>query len=142
MADLIDPTEFCIKDQKFILSCFPAVEGRKILVLYPLSGLPQIGDYAINEETMLKLMSYVAVEKGGVQIRLSTPDLVNNHCRDAETLMSVEMAMMEKNYSFFRDGRISDFFGNLTQMLLRKASEMLTHLSAPSSPTEKPLSTN
>jgi hypothetical protein len=104
--------------------------------------MPKIGEYAEGEKIMLKLMSYVAVESGGVQTRLSTKDLINNHLPGFEELMKVEYAMMEKNCSFFRDGRSLDFFENLVQMALRKASEILTHLSAPSSPTAAPPSTN
>lgn len=147
MADLIKPEEFVITDThgrelKFILSNFPAVEGREIIAKYPTSGLPKIGDYKVSEEIMVKLMGYVAVDRGGVMIRLSTKDLINNHCTDWETLAKVEMAMMEKNCSFFRDGRSFDFFENLAQICLTKVSEILTRSSAQSSPTDAQHSTN
>lgn len=142
MADLLNPEDFTVtidgKEYKYILSDFPAVEGREIIVKYPMSGLPKIGDYAVNEETMLKLMNYVAVNIGGQIIRLSTRDMINNHCPNPEALITVEAAMMVKNCSFFRDGRSHDLFDNLIQICLTKVSEILTPLSAPSSPMEKP----
>lgn len=147
MSDLIKPKEFVIKDaegteRKFILSNFPAVEGREIISKYPTAGLPKIGDYAISEDVMLKLMSYVAVEINGTHQRLMTRDMINNHCSDWETLAKVEMAMMEKNCSFFRDGRHWDFLENTFQVLLTKASEMLTRSSDLSSQPAKQPSTN
>jgi len=139
---LIKPEPFILQDEngkdiKFILSNFPAVEGVEIVSTFPMSALPKIGDLAMFQGVMLKIMGYVAVESNGVQIRLSTKDLVNNHCQDWETYIKVIWKMMEKNCSFFRDGRGCDFFESLTQMILRKISETLIRLSEQSSPTEK-----
>lgn len=150
MSDLIKPELFELDDPhgkpgdklKFILSNFPAVQGREIIAKYPTSGLPKIGDYAVSEDVMVKLMSFVAVKRGDVEIRLDTRDLINNHCRDWETLAKVEMKMMEKNCSFFRDGRSLDFFENLAQICLTRVSEILTRSSAPLSPTNSQPSTN
>jgi len=148
MTELIKPKEFLVEDGegkqlRYILSNFPAVEGREIVSKYPLSNLPKIGDYKESEETMFKLMKYVAVEpKPGVIIPLATRDLVNNHCPDWEVLGKIEMAMMEKNCSFFRNGKSYAFFENLAQIFLTRISEMLIPLSVPSSPTEKQPSTN
>ena len=144
MADLIKPKDFIVEDSEgqkltFILSNFPAVEGREIIAKYPTSNLPKVGDYAVSEETMFKLMGYVAVRKGDVLIRLTTRDLVNNHCPDTEVLMKIEAAMMEKNYSFFRDGRSFDFLERLVQAILLKISEISIRSSEPSSPMVKPL---
>ena len=144
MSDLIKPVPLTIKcedgkERKYILSNFPAVEGREIVSKYIAANMPKVGDYAESEKIMLKLMNYVAVENGNVQTRLSTKDLINNHCPGFEELMKVEYAMMEKNCSFFRDGRSLDFFENLTQMVARKVSEMLMLSSVQSSPmTEQP----
>lgn len=145
MADLIKPEEFYLDDPheegkklKFVVSNFPAVEGREIVTKYPMSSLPKLGDYATSEETMVKLMSYVAVPMpNGDLLRLSTRELINNHCRDWETLAKIEWKMMEKNCSFFQKGRSWDFLENFTQILLKKASEMLMRSSELSSPTEK-----
>lgn len=143
MADLIDTEERTIDGKVYILSNFPAVQGREIVALYPLSGLPKIGDYAVNEKTMFKLMNFVAVKDvNGSPLRLSTEALVNNHVPNFETLLKIEMAMMEKNCSFFRNGKSWDFLENLGQLFLSKLQEMLTHSSLQSSPPEKQPSTN
>ena len=62
----IKPKEIVIKDldgdeRKFIISRFPAVEGREIIAGYPITAIPKFGDYASNETVMLKLMTYASV---------------------------------------------------------------------------------
>lgn len=145
---LLKPEEFDLLDDEghartYILSNFDAVTGRQIITQYPLTGLPKIGDYVENEKLMFKLMSFVAVvTKDGRKLRLSTPELVMNHIPNAEMLMKLEMKMMEKNCSFFRDGRSLDLLDTIAQILSRKLLEILTPLSASSSPQEKPPLTN
>ena len=130
------------KDRKYIISNFPAVEGIEIVTSYPLSMMPKIGDIPTCHAVMQKIMCYVAVDLGNVEIRLTTKDLINNHCPDWETYAKVVWAMMQKNCSFFRDGRSSDFLENLAQVITEKVLEISTRLSAPSSPMEKQPSTN
>ncbi len=68
---MIEPKTIAIvdgngKEKDFIISKFPAIQGREIIAKYPTSSLPKIGDYAVSEETMLKLMAFVAVDINGV----------------------------------------------------------------------------
>lgn len=131
------------KERKYILSNFDAVEGRRIVSQYPMTGLPQVGNYDENEKLMIRLMHYVAVvTSDGRKLRLSTMELINNHVPNFEILAKIEMRMMEKNCSFFRDGRSLDFLDNLAQIFSRKLLEILTLSSAQSSQQEKPPSTN
>lgn len=53
---------------------------------------------------MLKLMAYVAIETPNGPVMLVTPELVNNHVPDFETLLKIEWAMMEYNCSFSGTG--------------------------------------
>ena len=51
--DMLQPKEFKTTDQSgtertYILSKFPAVQGREIISKYPLSAMPKLGDYAVN----------------------------------------------------------------------------------------------
>lgn len=129
--------------QSYILSNFDAVTGRRIITQYPMTGLPKIGEYAENEKLMFLLMSFVAVvTKDGRKLRLSTPELVANHVPDAEMLMKIEMKMMEKNCSFFRDGRSLDLLDSIAQIFSRKILELLTPSSEQSSPQDAQRSTN
>lgn len=147
MADLIDPSELVLEDDKgtphtYVLSKFPAVQGREIIAKYPTSALPKIGDYAVSEEVMLKLMSFVAAVSNGTQVRLTTQALVDNHVPSWEMLAKIEMAMMEKNCSFFRKGTLYASLADVAQKSLQKISEMLTQLSAQSSAQGRPPTTN
>ena len=140
---LIEPKEVSIPDQKgvektFVISKFPAVQGREIIAKYPLSAMPKLGDYAVNEETMLKLMAFVAVPREGKEpLCLTTRGLVDNHCGDWEQLARVELAMMEYNVSFFGNGKGSTFLEAITQKAQAFLSKTLMDLSAQSSPKGK-----
>lgn len=132
---MIEPQEIQVVTQKgdektFIISKFPAIQGREIICKYPLSGMPKLGDYQVNEETMLKLMSFVAVplENGDI-LKLNTKALVDNHMPDWETLAKIEMKMLEYNCSFFQNGIISAFLGRITERIPDIAQKILTLLS-------------
>jgi hypothetical protein len=139
---VIDPQEFPLNGKTFYLSKFPAVAGREIVAKYPVSNMPKLGDYAVSEETMLKLMAYVGVDAGGQTLMLTTRALVDNHCGGWEDLAKLEWAMMEYNCSFFGNGRASSFFEDIAQKAQALISQMLTASSARSSPPGSPPSTN
>lgn len=140
---MIESKEIEIDGKAYIISKFPAVAGREILAKYPLSGIPKLGDYAVNEETMLKLMGYVAVIlPDGTPLKLSNRILVDNHVQSWEILAKIEMAMLEYNCSFFQNGRISRFFDDIAQKLPSWITKMLMDLSGRLSQTGKPPSTN
>jgi hypothetical protein len=113
--DLIKPKDLDIRlpdggVQTFVISRLPATVGREIISKYPISNMPLMGDYKVSEETMLKLMSFVAVRReDGQEQRLVTRALVDAHIESWETLARLEIAMMEYNVSFFQAGKISNF---------------------------------
>lgn len=133
---MIEPKEIPVETQKgeervYILSKFPAVQGREIIAKYPLSAVPKLGDYGVNEETMLKLMAFVAVPREeGPPLMLSTRSLVDNHVPDWETLARLEFAMLEYNVSFFANGKGSTFLEAIGKKAQAYLSRMLTDLSA------------
>lgn len=133
----IDPIEKQFGDKTYTLSKFPAVAGREIIALYPISGMPKFGEYKVNEETMLKLMCYVFVKVGDQLIPLNNRTLVDNHVPDWETLAQIEWSMLEYNCSFFRNGRISTFLNDIVQKLPASISKIVTALSEQSSVKEK-----
>lgn len=143
---MIEPKEMEVNGKTFILSKFPAVAGREIITKYPVSNMPKLGDYQQSEETMLKLMCYVAVkldETGTLPpIRLSTAALVDNHAGDWETLAKLEYAMLEYNCSFFGNGRSLDLFEAIARKLMPLISQTLTGLSDRLSQADKPPSMN
>lgn len=113
--------------KKYIISKFPAIAGREIIAKYPLSSMPKLGDYEVNQETMLKLMGYVAIPvEGADALRLTTAELVDNHVPDWETLAKLEMQMMEYNCSFFKGGVIQGFIALFLDKLAPLLSQILT----------------
>lgn len=136
---MIEPKEITVKtqagvDKVFTISKFPAIAGREIIAKYPLSGMPKLGDYQVNEETMLKLMCYVSTKTpDGGQIALTTKELINNHIPEWETLARIEIEMMGYNCSFFQQGKISSFLdtikANAEQSILSTLTDLLGRLS-------------
>lgn len=115
------------EEKTYMISKFPAIAGREIVCKYPVSGMPKLGDYAVNEETMLKLMAYVcAVTQDGGHQPLSTKALVDNHVPDWETLSKIEIEMMGYNCSFFQNGKISGFLDAIKTTAQQLISSTLT----------------
>jgi hypothetical protein len=144
---MIKPEDFPIETEDgtkvYILSKFDAITCREILAKYPLSAMPKLGDYAVNEATMLKLMGFVGVPiEGKEPLMLKTKTLINNHVPDGETLVKIEIAMLRYNCAFFRDGRLSTFFGMIAQQAQALLSKTLMESSGLSSGQAKPPSTN
>lgn len=138
---MLQPKEIRVTTQAgdervYILSKFPALAGREIVAKYPLSAMPKLGDYGVNEETMLKLMAFVGVPVEGkdAALKLSTRALVDNHVPDWETLIRVEAAMLEYNVSFFGNGKASSFLEVIAAKAQQLLSRTLTDLSAQLSP--------
>lgn len=143
---LLNPVEFKLanpdgSERTYILSDFSATEGRRIECQYPTSIL-KIDNYDLNEELMLRLMKHVAIVINGRQQRLSTQALIDNHVANAENLLKIEKAMMEKNFSFFRDGRIFSLFDSLVQLFTKSLLQTLTKSLGLSYPSDTPPSTN
>lgn len=137
-APMLEPKAVAVKTQAgvekpFIISKFDCITGREIVASYPLSALPKVGDYKVNEQVMLKLMAFVAVDMGGGSfVRLSTPELVRNHVPDWETLARLEMLTLEYNVSFFGRAEISTFLSDLIPKAQAWITKILTDSSAQS----------
>lgn len=133
---MLEPKEVVITgpdgvDRTFIFSKFTAIAGREIIAKYPISIMPKIGDYKVSEETMLKLMAFVAMPmpNGAPPLKLTTKALVDGHTHDWETLGKIEIGMMEYNCSFFGNGEASNFF----ESFAAKAIALITKMSMGSS---------
>lgn len=116
-------------DVTYVISKLPATVAREVITQYPLSAIPKLGDYSRNEELMLKMMRYAGVaNKGpnGDDLVFRTRELIDNHVPDFETLARLEMAMLEKNCSFFARGKASNFLGSLVEKVQALITSTLT----------------
>jgi hypothetical protein len=147
MAALIDPKEITItsrlgKEKTYIISEIPAYDSREIAAKYLVSALPKIGDYPASEAMSQKMMKFVeVVTDGGQNLRLTTKELVQNHC-DFKQLSTLEKEMVMHNYGFFLQGTVSTFFGDIIQKGRALISKTSTDFSGLSSPKEPQASTN
>lgn len=129
VENFIQPKEIQIEDKKFIISKYPAIAGREIVVNFIASGIPKVGCYAINEEMMLKSMNYVArINENGSTTVLSNKSLIDNHVvsddSSWEMLISLEKQILEYNCAFFRNGWISNLLETFTQNVPKWISKM------------------
>ena len=128
----------------YVLSKFPAIVGREILLQYPTSALPKVGDYATNEALMLKIMKYVGVTIDGRDepLMLSTPVLVDNHVKSTEQLLKLEWAMINYNFAFFSNGSLSGILERVasqaTGLLQKTLTDLLPVLQAKPGAGEQP----
>lgn len=123
----------------YMISKFDAILGREMVAKYPVANMPKLGDYAVSEACMFKLMTCVAAKQpNGQFIVLETPDLYRNHVPDWETGGKLEGAMWEYNCSFFGNEKASIFFGNIAQNLQAWIIKTLTGLLEQSSAKAKP----
>jgi hypothetical protein len=133
---LLEPKTLEPMDGKvFVVSKFPATVGREIILQYPTSAMPKIGDYATNEALMFKIMGYVGVVLDGRNEpqMLITPQLIDNHVPSAEALMRLEWAMMSHNFAFFKNGKLSGILDQATNRFVQLITKTLTDLSLASS---------
>ena len=145
--DLIKPKEVTIETldkekRTYTISRIPAIEAREIVAQYSVGALPKVGDYRTNEEMMLKMMQYVAVDINGKLTPLQTKSLVNNHVPDWESLAKLEMEIIRYNTSFFTDGKASTFFEGIAQKAQALIFKTLTDFSAQLSKNSTPPSEN
>ena len=145
---MIEPKEVTVagidgSEKTFIISKLPATVGREVVAQYPVSAMPKVGDYQVNEQIMLKMMGYVAVPtETGNNIPLSTKALIDNHCADWQVLAKLEMAMLEYNTSFFGDGKVSKLLSGFAETVPQLITKILTDSLAQLSAKEKPASTS
>lgn len=145
--NLLEPKLIEINGRAFIISKYPATVGREIMLKYPLSNIPKLGDYKAGEEVMYKSLSYTAVPKPkptDIQdcVHLSTRELLDNHVGDWETLVKLEYAILEYNCSFLQNGLISNFLSDISQNIPQWATKILTDSLQQLSRKEEQPSTN
>jgi hypothetical protein len=138
--ELIQPEEIVIDTVDgpitYVISKLPATIAREVITQYPLTALPKVGDYQRNEELMLKLMRHVGIAgkgKDGAPLVFITRGLIDNHVPDFDTLARLEMAMLERNCGFFRNGGASNFLKGMADkvqgLLMSTLTDSLRALS-------------
>jgi len=133
---LIEPKEFRVKDRAgvervYLISKIPASYSKEIVLQYPTSALPKIGDASLHMRITLQMMSYVAVPRGEglAPLELSTRETCDNHIPDLRTWMAVERAIAQYNWDFFLPEDLSDFWGRLKTLLVQWSLETSTDSS-------------
>lgn len=129
------------EEKAYLISRIPASYAREIITQYPTTAAPKIGNYAENEKLMIKLMSYVSVVNSeGIETRLVTRSLIDNHVPDFDVLAKIEYEMLKYNSNFFNLGKISKGLKGFESSIMQLVTQILTRSSVPSSAKSKPRS--
>lgn len=140
---MIEPKEIEIDGKTFVISKYPATEGREIVAKYPSENMPKLGSYQVSHEIMLKNISHAALKDSDGTLRpLKTKALIDNHVGSWETLVKLEWAILEYNISFFQNGRALNFLEGIVQKLPALTSKILMGLSEQLLQKGEPPSTN
>lgn len=141
---MIEEKKVEIDGKEFVISKLPATVGREILYKYTSAGKNILtdGSYAVSEEVMLKLMSYVGVYVDNRLVEFKTAEIINNHVKSAMTLLKLEKEMWSYNFDFFTPDKISTFFSKLSDLTEHKTTEILTDLLGKLSQTAKQVTKN
>jgi hypothetical protein len=130
----------------FVIHRLPATVGREVVAKYPISSLPKLGDYEVNEEVSYKMLAYVGVKLDSSDpnklTMLRTKALVDNHVTDWQMLGKLEMAMLEYNTNFLASGKASELLSGLKTEVTEWISKTLTDSLERYSRQEKPRSKN
>ena len=115
---LIEITNIDGNSLKFNIGRIPAIVGREILVGYPSSLIPKVGEYKENQALMIKLLSFVeGFNADDEPITLNNYHVINTYVTDTTTLMLLEKEMFAYNFPFLKfeksKGLLSSMASNL-----------------------------
>lgn len=146
---LLNPKEITLTDRKgrerkYLIGEIPASYSKEIVLQYPTSALPKVGDATLHMEITFKMMSFVGVPRGDDKepLLLTTRELCDNHIPDLRTWMRIEREIAMYNWDFFLPEDLSDFWGRLKNLLVLWSQETSMDSSPQLSNQEKPPFTN
>lgn len=116
-------------------------DTRKVCLTYPMSLIPKLGEYAINEELSNLLMKYVEVKvklPDGKEhwLRLDNRELVEQHVPPMQ-LLPLEIAVIDHTTGFFSSGKFQDLVADQLVLLGQNIITTLTQSLAQSSKAEE-----
>lgn len=133
-----DPIRKEFEGKEYIIYEMPCTVSREVITQYAIANAPKLGNYEDSEKLMLKVMKHVAVDIQGLEQRLTTLELINNHVPNALTLMKLEKEVIQYSNDFLADGEILNFLGLVMKVADKKIIEILTHLLDVSLTAEEP----
>ena len=139
----IAPKEIQVDGKTFVIHKLPATVAVEVMMRSAGNAIPKAGDFSIVEEMMLKTMSYASIRRKDLpDLRLSSRELIDNHCVDYKTYLQVLEEVRQYSCLFGVAGNLLSFFERIIQMLPAKIQSMLTPESPISSTPSSPPSTS
>lgn len=105
--ELLNKEDVTIGDEKYFISSIPATKCQAML-LKAFSAFSQGNIAAIPPELITELLSYCGTyNKNGAEVQFVDEETADMCVSDPAVLMELEARMVEKNFSFLADGRLT-----------------------------------
>lgn len=115
IRELINKEDVVIDGQKYFISSIPAVECQKIL-LKSFSAFSQGNIAAIPPELLTELLSYCGIyNKMNAEVQFVDEETITMSVADPMVIIELEARMVEKNFSFLADGRLTRVMERLSK---------------------------
>lgn len=146
-SPLIEPKQIEIRSQihnvtkKYQIGYYTTMEGAELismaveaLAIGMKTSKDNFGTFSKQvPELANRMCSYVEAESNGHWVRLSTPDLIDNHVPDYEVLMKLMWEVHDYNAKSLKSGVLFQKCLTLTQGAESQLTKILTGLSGSSS---------
>ena len=130
MTEQTNSTQITINGKTFTIQKFTPIDGRNIVISYPLTAFGKVEGYKKNEDAMRLLMKFVEIDG----ISLDSDEAINEHVDSWDMLVSLELAALKHNVPWFEFGtfeslilKVADF---LTGILGDKFAAIIDNVSS------------
>lgn len=105
---MLEPKEISVGGKRYIIHKFPAWSGVHLVGKIPLALDFQHADEEVRRKIWAEVFSYIAVPmpNGSPALRLTTPDLIDNHVKGWSEMLKLMKEIAEYNEGFLDDGKL------------------------------------
>ena len=121
-----------VNGRKFFISSIPATKAQRMLIaafgaFKSFFSQGAGGIAAFPAELLTELNSYAgAYNDSGAQVQFVDDDITDMMVDNPMDLMEVQVALVEKNFGFFADGRLNRVVERLSRVLAPQQAEAAT----------------
>ena len=118
VTGLLNKELLAIGGDTYFISSIPAVKAQQMMMV----GISALGAMDISKlpySFLMDLLSYCGIQNKATnaEIRFINEDVINTQVTDPMVLIELEARMIEKNFSFFSDGRLARVMTRLGNVL-------------------------
>lgn len=110
----LDAKDIAVGEKTYRISRIPALDAQSVYadIIRTTGDYGDLGMTMLPEQLAMRLLKYCAVKnEAGDWIVLDTRDVVNSYLTKTIDLISLQMEMINHNFSFFKDGSLTRLLG-------------------------------